>query len=433
MSIRPAGSPDSTRRVTLTVAAGLAVLATIAACAGPADSAVPLAAHDVSATAPPASPTPGTALTTLLDDAVAAGVPGVVVRVDDGVREPIELARQADWTIADHRLTVHDQFRMGSNTKTMIGVLVLQLVAEQRLSLEDSIEKWLPGAVPNGNEITLRMLLNHTSGLADYIYAPEVLALITGQSTTPLPPARLLEMGVSLPALSPPGTRHAYSNTNYVALGMVLEDVSGETMESLFQQRILDPLELSDTYLATDGESRDGDLLADGYEPDAEHLAPLLPPGTPEGVAFAGESRNGHVTVTSIDPSWAWAAGAVVSTPQDWQRFLRALLSGEVLPPAQLAEMKDTVVEIPDDPASARYGLGLEQYQSPCGPVWGHTGGIPGYSSANYVDEAGTRSVTVVTTTQFGLLEAELGAADQAVIDGAVCTMLGETLPVATN
>ncbi|ASO20565.1 D-alanyl-D-alanine carboxypeptidase [Actinoalloteichus hoggarensis] len=430
MSIRFPASRGSARRVTPTVAAGLAVLATVAACATPADSAVPPAAGETTTLA---SPAPGTALATLLDDAVAAGVPGVVVRVDDGVGEPIELARQADWTTADHRLTARDQFRMGSNTKTMIGVLVLQLVAEERLSLEDPVEEWLPGAVPNGHEITLRMLLNHTSGLADYIYAPEVMALITGQSTTPLPPARLLEMGTTLPALSPPGTSHAYSNTNYVALGMVLEDVSGETMETLFQQRILEPLELPDTYLAVDGESRDGDLLADGYEPDAEHLAPLLPPGTPEGVAFAGEARDNHVTVTSIDPSWSWAAGAVVSTPQDWQRFLRALMSGEVLPPAQLAEMKDTVVELPDDPASARYGLGLEQYQSPCGPVWGHTGGIPGYSSANYVDETGTRSVTVVTTTQFGLFEPELGTAEQGVIDGAVCTMLGETSPVAAN
>ncbi|MBB5907502.1 D-alanyl-D-alanine carboxypeptidase [Actinoalloteichus hymeniacidonis] len=214
---------------------------------------------------------------------------------------------------------------------------------------------------------------------------------------------------------------------------MVLEKAGGENLETLLQQRILHPLRLADTYLATDRESRDGERLADGYEPDAEHLAPLPPSGTPEDAAFVGDARGDHVLVTSTDPSWAWAAGAVVSTPQDWQEFLRALLSGEVLPDTQLAEMKETVAVNPDEPAGTRYGLGLEQYQSPCGAVWGHTGGITGYSSVNYVDEAGTRSVTVVTTTQFGLLDPERQAANRAVVDGAICTMLGQPLPAVTE
>ncbi|AOS64486.1 serine hydrolase domain-containing protein [Actinoalloteichus hymeniacidonis] len=429
MNIRYAGTTRSTRRATATVAGTLTVLALVTACAGTADTGMPSAtpSGDVAAQHSGAADTPTPELGVLLDELVDAGAPGVVALVDDGAGEPIELTGQAGWV--EQRLSVQDQFRMGSNTKTMIGVLTLQQVADGTLSLSDTVEKWLPAAIPNGDEITLRMLLNHTSGLDDYVLHPEVLGLITGNSTTPLPPARLLEAAVELPALAAPGTAYAYSNANYIALGMVLERATEQQVADLLQQRILDPLALTDTYLATDGESRDGDLLAEGYEPDAEHLAPLLPPGTPEGVAFVGEPRDDHVEVSSIDPSWSWTAGAVVSTPSDWQRFLRALLSGSVLPPAQLAEMKETVVEFPGEPASARYGLGLEQYQSPCGSVWGHTGGIPGYASANYVDESGTRSVTVVTTTQFGLRTEALGAAERALIDGAVCAMSGEPLP----
>ncbi|MBB5907501.1 serine hydrolase [Actinoalloteichus hymeniacidonis] len=165
MSVRVAGAPQTRRRVTLTVVASLTVLATVAACTGPADTETPPnSAHDL----------PVTQLTALLDDAITAGVPGGVVRIDDGSGEPIEIARQADWTTDDHGLAARDQFRMGSNAKTMIGVLVQQLAAEQQLALTDPIERWLPGAVPNGSEITLHMLLNHTSGLDDYIYEPDV-------------------------------------------------------------------------------------------------------------------------------------------------------------------------------------------------------------------------------------------------------------------
>ncbi|MFG3296847.1 serine hydrolase domain-containing protein [Streptomyces sp. NPDC048179] len=368
-------------------------------------------------------------LAALMQQDVDAGAPGLAVRVERGDGRTISLARQAAWTRRDHRLSAHDQFRMGSNTKTMIGVLVLQLVAEHRLSLADPVERWLPGLVPGGRNITLRMLLNHTSGLFDYIFDPGVLAHVTGADTSDVTPAELLAVAAQYPPLFPPGAEYAYSNTNYVALGLVLEKATGESVATLLRRRITRPLGLRDTYLATNGVSRDGDRLAAAYEPDAAHLAPLLPPGAPAGTAFAGPARGDHVLVTSVNPAWAWTAGAIVSTPADEQRFLRALASGRLLPPAQLAEMRTTVVEVPGDPDSARYGLGIEEYVSPCGPVWGHTGGVPGYSSVNYTDATGRRSVSVVTTTLFGLRAEGVGAADQKVVDAAVCTMLGKSLP----
>jgi D-alanyl-D-alanine carboxypeptidase len=414
----------SKRRISVTVVSTLAAAAALSACAAPSETALRVDQAGGPATT--------RQLTTLMRQDVAAGAPGVVVRVNDG-RKTVSLARQAAWTKPDHTLTTNDQFRMGSNTKTMVAVVALQLVAEHKLSLTDPVEKWLPGQVPNGRGITLRMMMNHTSGLFDYIGDPTALAKVIGADPSPVTPEQLLAIAAKHPALFKPGAEYSYSNTNYTALGLVLEKASGHALESLLRHRIIEPLGLHDTYLATSGASRDGEKLADAYEPDAAHVAPLLPPGVPKGTAFAGPARGDHTLVTSLNPQWAWAAGALVSTQADEQKFLRALASGKLLPAAQLAEMKTTVVEKPGDANSARYGLAYEKYLSPCGPVWGHTGGIPGYSTVNYTDDTGKRAVSVASTTLFGLHEKTLGAADQKVVDAAICTMYDKPLPASTH
>ncbi|MEU6408343.1 serine hydrolase domain-containing protein [Microbispora sp. NPDC046933] len=350
----------------------------------------------------------------------------MIVRIDHGRGEPLRIAEQAAWTANDSRLSADSQFRMGSNTKTMVATLVLQLVAERRLKLEDPVAKWLP-AIKNGRSITLRMLLNHTSGLADYLLTPDAIKTLIGQEKRTWTPGQMLALGIKQPTLFAPGKRHAYSNTNYVALGLVLEKVTGRSLADLIQRRIARPLGLRHTYLAADAGSRDGDRLAHGYEPDADHLAELRLPEVASGLAFTGPERDGHVDVTGIDPSITWASGAVVSTPGDWGRFLRALMSGKLLPPAQLAQMRVTVKD-PDDPSS-RYGLGLQRHTNSCGTVWGHTGGIPGYSSQNYTDSSGRRTVTVVTTTQFGLRDEKMNALDRKLVDAAICAMLGKPVP----
>ena len=421
----------STRRAGLALAAALSATAALVACAEP--GAAPLRVADVAATRNLGSDATTQELAALMQHDVEAGAPGVVVRVDDGSGRIVSLARQAAWSTAVHKLSANDEFRMGSNTKTMIAVLVLQLVAEHKLSLQDPVDKWLPGLVPNGRHITLKMLLNHTSGLYDYIADPGVLAHEIGADTSALTPQDLLAASAKYPPLFAPGAGYAYSNTDYVALGLVLQKATGQSVITLLRRRLIQPLGLRDTYFATSGASRDGDKLADGYEPDAADLAPLLPPFVPAGTAFAGPARGDHVLVTSLDPDWAFTAGAIVSTPADEQRFLRALASGRLLPPAQLAEMRTAVIENPGEPDSARYGLGFEEYFSPCGPVWGHTGGMPGYASENYTTADGTRSVTVVTTTLFGLHAPTLGAADQKVVDAAVCAMMDKPLPAGSD
>ncbi|WP_328847082.1 serine hydrolase domain-containing protein [Streptomyces sp. NBC_00258] len=437
--------PRPARRAYLMLALATALTGTLTAC-------------ESSATAQGTARTPTTArsgvvaaqetrLAELAQQDVDAGAPGIVVRVDKGDGHVIEIARQAPWTRADHTLAASDAFRMGSNTKTMVATVVLQLVAEHRIQLTDPVEKWLPGLVPNGSAITLRMLLNHTSGLFNYTQDPDVLKAFTGQDSRAWTPRELIAAGVRHDPLFAPGTDYTYSNTNYVALGLVAEKATGHTLGDLIQQRIAEPLRLKNTYLATGTGTATGPntkigtgtgtgtgtakspALAHGYEPDADRIAPLLPPYAPAGTAFAGPARSaGYVDTTWINSSTQWAAGGMVSTARDWARFDSALLSGRLLPPAQLKEMKTTVAEEAEIP-NRRYGLGLEKVVTPCGTVWGHNGQVPGYSSEDYTDATGRRTVSVFTTTIFGIAKPETAAANQALVNAAVCTMLDKPIP----
>ena len=415
-------NPPSRRRRRLALA-----LAAVLTCAFAAYTASVVAA---SAQATTTTPTAG--LRQLVARDVQAGAPGVIVRVDDGSGQVIQIAEQAAWSRRDHILTAADRFRMGSNTKTMVATVVLQLVAEHRLALTDPVDTWLPGQLPGGRDITLRMLLNHTSGLFNYLDDPAVLKAFTGQDTRLWTPRQVLAAAMAHPPLFAPGTQYSYSNTNYLVLGLIAEKATGKRLADLVQQRIAAPLHLRDTYLVTGADRRDNPTQAHGYEPDAARLASLLPPGTPAGTAFAGPRRpDGYVDTTNVNLSAEWAAGGMVSSAQDWARFDAALLSGRLLPPAELQQMETTVSEGPSTPN--RYGLGLERIVTPCGTVWGHVGQVPGYSSEDYADSTGRRTVSVFTSTIFGIAEPTTGAADQAVINGAVCTMLDKPIPATTH
>ena len=170
--------------------------------------------------------------------------------------------------------------------------------------------------------------------------------------------------------------------------------------------------------------------LASGYEPDAARLAPLLPPYAPPGLSFARPARGTWVDTTWINPSTDWAAGGIASSAADWARFQSALLSGRLLPPAQLKEVKTTVSEGPGTPNA--YGLGLEKTATPCGTVWGHNGQTAGYSSWDYTDGTGHRTASVFVTTLFGVTTPKAAAATQTLINATVCTMLGQPVPAAT-
>jgi D-alanyl-D-alanine carboxypeptidase len=344
-------------------------------------------------------------------------MPGVTVRVDDGHGRPIEISEQAAWTGRDHRLTADDEVREASNTKTVMATLVLQLVAEHRLSLTDPVGKWLPGQVRDGGAITLRMLLNHTSGLFDYTDDPALAPALTGNDPHVWTSREILALVAGHPALFRPGTEWSYSNTNYIAVGAVLEKATGKTLAALVRDRIARPLGLRHTFYAT-SDAWQG-RHAHGYEPDAAHMPPDVPP---EFRDYAGPRHDDHVDVTGDYVTADGADAAVVSTARDWSRYYTALMSGRLLPATQLAEMRTTVPEDgPGDPDDLRYGLGIESAKTSCGTVWDHVGVVPGYATYNVTDATGRRTASFFfATSTLDKQEHQTGA---SLMDAVNCAM----------
>jgi D-alanyl-D-alanine carboxypeptidase len=187
-----------------------------------------------------------------VDRVVSAGAPGVIALVRDGHRTV-----RAVGGLADRRsrrpLRPGDRFRVGSNTKTFVATVVLQLAGEGRLALEDTVERWLPGLVPGGGAITVRQLLNHTSGLPDY--APEdddsFIRQVLADRRRKWTPQELVGIAMARPPLFAPGAAWGYSNTGYVLLGLIAEAASGRPLATELRRRIFAPLHLRGTTFAT--------------------------------------------------------------------------------------------------------------------------------------------------------------------------------------
>jgi D-alanyl-D-alanine carboxypeptidase len=299
-----------------------------------------------------------------------------------------------------------DQARVGSITKTVIGTIALQLVGEGRLRLDDSVERWLPGMVPNGGAITIRMLLNHASGIFDYVADPAWNAAIFSDPTRHWSPQELVAVGTAHPPLFAPGEGLAYSNTGYILIGLVLEKVTGQPVQDLVTERVVRPLRLHDTFFPTSPRFRGA--YVHGYFP------PSL-------------SGGGYVDASSWSPSSTWTAGALVSTAPDLARFYQALLSGRLLGPDLLNEMTTTVTS-PDYPGIG-VGLGIWSVETPCGTVWGHEGGAPAYKSFALNDRDGTRSAVVIVPTE---PDEAIGAAFEVAVATAACQMLDRDPSVAS-
>ncbi|MDG4859084.1 serine hydrolase [Streptomyces sp. T-3] len=259
-----------------------------------------------------------------------------------------------------------DHFRAGSITKTFTAVVVLQLAAEKQLSLDDTVEQHLPGLVRghgnNGRGITLRQLLNHTSGLFNYTAAPDNPATPLDRTLTP---ASLVRFALTHPPDFVPGTKFAYSNTNYTLLGLIIEKVTGRTYAQEATRRILKPLKLTGTsYPGT----RRG-----------------LP--TPHGRGYSGTPAS-PTDRTELNPSGAGAAGELITTLDDLNRFHTALLSADLLPPALLTEMRDVHA------TKGKYGLGLFPVVLSCTIVWGHNGTVAGSATDTFGTKNGSHVLT---------------------------------------
>jgi D-alanyl-D-alanine carboxypeptidase len=312
-------------------------------------------------------------LAAALDDAakssfLQAAAPGAIV----GVRTP-----DGTWTAAygyadpvNQTLMTEDMHvRIGSVTKTFTGTAILQLAQDGRLALSDPIEKYYPG-IPNGDQVTLMELANMTSGVASY-YTPEFLDRYFGDPETIFTPDELIAYGVSASPVFEPGEMFNYSNTNTILLGKVIEQVTGQTVEDVFQQQILGPLNLTGTSMP-------------GVSPD-------LPDPHPQGYTLQGtEPLQEPVDATNWSPSFGWTAGAMISTLPDLLTYDRALATGQGLLSPQTQTQR-----LESFPSPAGYGIAIG-----CVDGWvGHTGELPGFNTSVYHDTTTDTSVVVMVNS----------------------------------
>ena len=285
----------------------------------------------------PAPPTTSPAdFQRLLDAVVATGAPGAIGAVEDGGRTVRRVSGVGNLRTGQPPRPVQT-FRVASQTKAFVATIVLQLVAEGRVGLDAPVSRYLPRLLPDGDQITVRQLLNHTSGL----YDPQV------------------EGGL----LFPPGTAWSYSNTNYVVAGLLIERVTGTSIARQLERRLIRPLGLRHTWFPTSTAALPPPRLH-GYMP-LDDQPPLV-----------------DADITWFNPSFFWASGALVSNVDDLDRFYDALFDGRLLSRRLLAEM---LTPVDTGAPGSGYGLGLEIYTLPCGAtVAGHTGALPGYNSGSF-------------------------------------------------
>ncbi|MED4217184.1 serine hydrolase [Priestia megaterium] len=298
-----------------------------------------------------------TAVKQAMRDTLQLGYPGILAKIHKGGKTWSYAAGIADLRTKKPMKTDF-RFRIGSVTKTFIATVLLQLAGENRLNLDDSIEKWLPGVIQgngyDGNQITIRQILNHTSGIADYVNSKDFDIMDTKKSYTA---DEFVKMGISLPPDFPPGKGWSYSNTGYVVLGMLIEKVTGNSYAEEVENRIIEPLDLSNTFLPGNSSVIPGTKHARGY--------------------FQLDGASELEDVTYINPGSS--DGDMISTADDLNKFFSYLLSGQLLKEQQLKQMLTTV---PTGREGTGYGLGIYETKLPNGvSIWGHRGIVLGFTT----------------------------------------------------
>ncbi|GAB6902956.1 serine hydrolase domain-containing protein [Kineosporia succinea] len=362
---------------------------------------------------PPPRPTASTGMSTVAHYELADGAPGYLARIDHGDRVELTAEGVADRETG-RRLTVDDQFEIGSVTKTFMASLTLQLVDEGRVELDRPIEDYLPGVVPDGRDITVRMLLNHTSGIYNYTDDEVFRRSVFTDPERVWSEKEILELAFRYDPNFPPGTNWSYSNTGYIVIGRLLTSVTGETLSRLVRERITEPLGLKHTHLPDPGTVEAGDTYAQGY-------------------AFDGVSSYAEAAWSVVNGGGG-ADGGIISTAGDLAVFLPAVLQARLFSAQQLGEMRTTVEQRRGYLVTGGYGLGLMWFKSPCGKVWGHDGQTTGHRTTALATEDGGRTAVSALTAVPG---PDAGDEDverwyqlaQAAQDTAVCTMLDQPVP----
>ncbi|MDQ0946940.1 D-alanyl-D-alanine carboxypeptidase [Streptomyces phaeochromogenes] len=339
-----------------------------------------------------------------LNEIVQQGTPGVIAQVRDGHGVWNGRSGVGDLSVR-HQRSTHEKFRIASVTKTFTATVLLKLEAKGRLSLDDSIEKWLPGVVRGANyrpeAITVRHLLNHTSGIFDYNMDGGFRAKYAGDEFdknryTGWAPADLLDIALAHPANFQPEQGSSpdrpgkwdYSDTNYILAGMIIEKVTGGTYKKAVERLIIKPLALRGTSVPSASPRLPS--------PHATHYSTLFQDGP-----------NAQVRdVTEFSPTVAFSAGQMISTVGDVNTFLSKLVGGELLPAVQQRELLDAVPVDGDKGHGGPqdvYGLGIRHFklEADCW-AWGHGGMIPGSATRTMASADGRRVLTMNRNGDWG-------------------------------
>jgi D-alanyl-D-alanine carboxypeptidase len=289
-----------------------------------------------------------------------AAAPGVIVGVQTLKGRWVKAIGIAnERSKAPMRASMHQ--RIGSVTKTFMGALLMQLAGEHKLSLGDKVSQYIEG-VPNGDTMTLRQVADMTSGVASYTADPTFMQALFSDPERRWRPSELLEVALRDSPLFSPGTAFQYSDSNYVLLGLVIQQVEGKPLRAVLRKRIIDPLRLAQT-------SWPGRSAA-------------LPKPHARGYTLQGQSSDEPADATNWNPSYAWAAGEMISTVRDLLVYGRAFGTGKGLlrPEQQRERLHSFDPKIPPESATLSYGIGLVDDRG-----WiGHTGQVPGYTTAVY-------------------------------------------------
>ncbi len=332
---------------------------------------------------------PDAALDRALKDLVAmpGGPPGVIAVVQRGEQREVHTSGVANLK-NERPMEASDRMRIASTAKAFSGAVALSLVSKGTLSLDDTIGgrlSGLPNPPPDAwSEVTLRQLLNHTSGLPDFSEDPDFKAAVGASLTQAPPPEELLTYVYDHdpPLLFEPGSEYRYSNSDNIAVALMVEAATGKNYEDLLKKKVYGPLGLKRTSLPA------GPNLKKPYIHGYDNDPSEQPPEDYSEIIAAG---------------WAWASGGIVSTPADLNTFIRAYVRGELFDRKTRSQQRKVFEgggSEPTGPGKNSAGLGVFRYETKCGKVWGHTGNTPGYTQFMAASPNGRRSATVSINTQ---------------------------------
>jgi D-alanyl-D-alanine carboxypeptidase len=335
------------------------------------------AAALLAAPAAPAATPPEAKLQRQLNSLVDAkgGPPGAIVTLRRGARTRVVTAGVADVKTRNAP-RASDHMRIASVAKAFSGAVALRLVAHGKLDLDDTIGAVLPGLPNAWAAVTLRQLLNHTSGLPDYTQSRGFRRQFENNPGGYVSPVKIIGWVRGEPLVFRPGSRYEYSNTDNIVVGLMAEQVSGTPYARLLEEIVFEPLGLRRTSFPS---------------------RPALPRPFIHGYLIVDDMGATEDVSTLLSPSGAWASGAIVSTPRELNTFIGGYLAGRLFPASLQREQLRFVPggkSSPPGPGSNSAGLAVFRYRTKCGTVYGHTGNFPGYVQFAAASRDGSRALT---------------------------------------